>query len=135
VLARLLDPGVLFELGDELLVGEQLDGQVLHAPPMPAEQPAVGVRAGAQPHQVLVRAQGGRLHELGHGDLGVDRAAQREIALPLRPDHVVGRRGRQRDEAHPLQARHQVLERSPPVGTQVVGLVEDDQADPRGPHD
>ena len=63
------------------------------------------------PDVVLMWAKRAGTHQLGNGDLLVDRAAQRFVALPLKADHVIWRRGGQRDDDETLDCFDHVQQR------------------------
>ena len=64
---------------------------------------------------VLVGTQTPLLHQLRREDLLIDGSAQVDIALPLSRRAVVGRRGCQGDDRHPLQLLHKLFQRLPPL--------------------
>ena len=63
----------------------------------------LGVARRDRVHEVLVRTQRPRLHELGNADLVVDRSAKLLVAAPLDTRRVVGRRASEGDEREALE--------------------------------
>ncbi len=115
----------------KLIVSQQITAQPRHTAAEVPHSRMLIIRGRRQVEAILMRAQVAFPDQFGHGYLGVDRAAQFVVPLPLGRVHIVWRRGRQGNDGRTGQGGLDVHQALPPLAAQVVGLIHNDRPDLR----